>query len=162
MSNFGSKGQRSTFRRLSGCTYFLTGYLDTSWSVFFLLCTQIQDDDKKMPKKFLDKLSLINVSKCRSPKALEDFADFSVLCQLGLFTYVFCYQLLMIFRCFGIFLLDCTDFFQLYNTRKKSYRAGVQTVQIDLQKFCFIELCSNFAFVLKTSRTTFLRCKKTM
>ena len=34
MSNFGSKGQRSIFRRLSGCTYFLTGYLSTSWSVF--------------------------------------------------------------------------------------------------------------------------------
>ena len=34
MSNFVSKGQRSTFRRLSGCTYFLIGYLDTSWSVF--------------------------------------------------------------------------------------------------------------------------------
>ena len=32
-SNFGSKGQRSIFRRFSGCTYFLTRYLNTSWSV---------------------------------------------------------------------------------------------------------------------------------
>ena len=51
MSNFVSKGQRSTFRRLSGCTYILTGYLNTSWSVL-LRCTQIQDDERNMPSKF--------------------------------------------------------------------------------------------------------------
>ena len=34
MSNLWSKGQRSTFQRLSGCTYFLTGYLNISWWVF--------------------------------------------------------------------------------------------------------------------------------
>ena len=67
---------------------------------------------------FYDKLSLFRVSKGRSPKALDDFADFCLLCQLGRLTYAFCYQLLMIFRCFGIFPLDRTGFFQLHNTRK--------------------------------------------
>ena len=33
-SKLGSKGQRSTFCRLSGCTYFLVGYLNTPRSVF--------------------------------------------------------------------------------------------------------------------------------
>ena len=40
MSNFGSKGQRSTFVGLSECTYFLTRYCDTllvSISSYFVL-----------------------------------------------------------------------------------------------------------------------------
>ena len=49
-----------------------------------------------MSKMFYDKLSLIKVSKGRCPKALDNFADFSVLCHVGRFTYAFCYQLLMI------------------------------------------------------------------
>ena len=118
MSNFGSKSQRSTFRRLSGCTYMLTGYLNTSWSVFLLLCTQMQDDVRKMPRKFEDKLSLIKVSKGHCPKELDDFDHFSVLCQVGRFTFAFCYQFLMTFRCFGIFPLDRTGFCHLHNTRK--------------------------------------------
>ena len=77
---------------------------------FFLLCTQIQDDEIKMPIKFYDQLSLIKVSKGRSPKALDDFVDFSVLSQVGRFTHAFCYQFLMIFRCFEIFPLDRTGF----------------------------------------------------
>ena len=88
MSNFRSKGQRSTFRRLSGCTYFLTGYLNLV-QFFLLLCTQIQDDKRNMPRKFLDKLSLIKVSKGRCPKSLDDLADISVLCQVGRFTFAF-------------------------------------------------------------------------
>ena len=57
------------------------------------------------------KLSLIKITKGRCPKALDDFADISVLCKVGRFTYAFCYQFLMIFRCFGIFPLDGTCFF---------------------------------------------------
>ena len=34
--DFRVKVQRSTFRRLSGCTYFLTGYFDNHRSVFLL------------------------------------------------------------------------------------------------------------------------------
>ena len=49
-----------------------------------------------MPRKFEDKLSLIKVSKGRCPKALDDFAVLSVLCQVGCFTFAFCYQFLMI------------------------------------------------------------------
>ena len=56
---------------------------------FFLPCTQIQDDEKKMPRKFGDKLSLIKFSKGRCP--LVDFANFSVLCQVERFTYALCY-----------------------------------------------------------------------
>ena len=63
---------------------------------FFLFCTQSQDDERNMPRKFEDKLSLIKVSKGRCPKALDDFADLSVLCQVGRFTFAFCYQFLMI------------------------------------------------------------------
>ena len=52
-SNFGSKGQRSTSWRLSGCTYFVAGFLNIYLGqFFFLLCTQIQDDERNMPKKF--------------------------------------------------------------------------------------------------------------
>ena len=49
---------------------------------------------------------MIKVSKDRCPKALDDFADFSVLCQVGRFTYAFCFKFLMIFRCFEIFPID--------------------------------------------------------
>ena len=49
---------------------------------FFLPYTQIQEDEIKMPRKFGDKLSLIKVSKGRCPKALVDFSNFSVLCQV--------------------------------------------------------------------------------
>ena len=77
-----------------------------------------------MPRKFKDKLSLIKVSKGRSPKERYAFANLSVLCQLRRFKYAFCYQLQMIFLCFGIFPLDRTVFFKLYDTVKKSYRAG--------------------------------------
>ena len=64
---------------------------------FFLLCTQMHDDERKMSRKFYDKLSLIKVSEGRCPKSLDDFSDFSILCQVGRFTYAFCYQFLMIF-----------------------------------------------------------------
>ena len=77
-----------------------------------------------MSRKFEDKLSLIKVSKGRCPKEHDDFANFSVLCQVGRFTYAFCYQFIMIFPCFGIFPLDRTGFCHLHNTRKYRYRAG--------------------------------------
>ena len=56
-------------------------------------------------------MSLIKVSKGRCPKALDDFADFSVLYQVGRFTFAFCYQFLILFLCFGIFFFDHTSFF---------------------------------------------------
>ena len=71
-----------------------------------------------MPLKFENKLSLIKDIKGRCPKVLDGFANFSVLCQVGSFTYALCYQFLMIFRCFGIFPLDRTGFCHLHNTRK--------------------------------------------
>ena len=63
-----------------------------------------------MPRKFKDKLPLIKDRKGRSPKAIDDFADLTVFCQLGRFTYAFCYRLLMIIRCCRIFPLDRTGF----------------------------------------------------
>ena len=99
---------------------------------FFLLWTQLQDDGRNMLRHFKDKLSLINVSRGRCPKVLDDFADFSVLCQVGCFTYAFCYQSLMIFRCFGIFPLDCTGFFTFIIPGSRDIVQVVQTIQIDL------------------------------
>ena len=43
-------------------------------------------------------MSMIEVSKGLCPKALDDFDNLSVFCQVGRFTYAFCYQFLMIFR----------------------------------------------------------------
>ena len=162
MSNFGSKGQSSTFRRLSGCTYFLTEYRNTSWSVFFLFCTQIQNDERKMPRKFQDNLTLIKVSKGRCPKALDDSANFSVLCQVGGLRYAFCYQFRIIFCCFGTLPLDRTGFFTLIIPRSRDIVQVVQTVQNDLQNFRFTEQGTNYPFVLKTSHTIFTRCKNSM
>ena len=71
-----------------------------SVSVYFLLCTHIQDDDGKTPRKCRDKLSLTKVNKGRCPKALNDLADFSVLCRVRRFTIAVCYQFLISFRCF--------------------------------------------------------------
>ena len=41
-------------------------------------------------QKVLDKLSLIKVSIGRCPIALDDFADFSVLCKVGRLAYALC------------------------------------------------------------------------
>ena len=119
MSNFGSKGQRSTFRRLSGCTHFLTGYLNTSWLVFIPALNTASGWWKKDAQKVLGQTAIKGC--CR--KALDDFADLSVLCQLRLFTYAFCYQFLMILLLWNIPSRSYL-FFQLYDTLKQSYRAG--------------------------------------
>ena len=102
----------------------------------------MQDDERIMLRKFWDKLSFIKVSKGRCPKALGDFADFNVLCQVGRFT-LFCYQFLMIFLCFGILPFDRTSFFTFIIPRSRDIVQVVQTVQIDLQKFRFTAPGSN-------------------
>ena len=96
-----------------------------------------------------DKLSLIEVSKGYCPKALDDFADFSVLCQVGRFTFAFCYQFLMIFLCVGIFPFERTSFFTFIISGSRNIDQVVQTVQIYLQKFRLTAPGSNLAFVLK-------------
>ena len=101
-----------------GALIFWQDILTHPGQCFFLLCTQIQNDKRNMPRKFKDKLSLIKVSKGRCRKALDAFADFSVLCQVGRFTFAFCYQFLMIFLCFGIFSFDRISLFHFHNTRK--------------------------------------------
>ena len=103
----------------------------------------MQDDARNMLGKFWDKLSLIKVSKGRCPKALDDFADFNVLCQVERFTFVFCYQFLMIFLCFGIPPFDRTSFFTFIIPGSRDIVQVVQTVQIDLQKFRFTAPGSN-------------------
>ena len=92
---------------------------------------------------------MIKVSKGRCPKALDDSADFSVVCQFGRFTYAFCYQFLMILRGFGIFRLDRTGFFIFRIPESRDIVQVMQIVQIDLKKFRFTEPGSNLAFVLK-------------
>ena len=105
-------------------------------------------------------LTLIKVSKGRCPKALDDFADFSILCQLGRFTYAFCFQFLMIFRCFGIFPLDRAGFFTFIIPGGRDIVQVVQTVQIDLQKFRFTEPRFNFGICPKTHRAQLLQDAK--
>ena len=80
---------------------------------------------------------MIKVSKGRCPKALDDFDDFSVLYQVGRFTFAFCYQFLMIFLCFRIFPFDRTSFFTFIIPGSRDIVQAVQMVQIDLQKFRF-------------------------
>ena len=82
-------------------------------------------------------MSLIKVSEGRCPKALDDFADFSVLYKVGRFTFAFWYQFLMIFLCFRIFPFDRTSFFTFIIPGSRDIVQAVQTVQIDLQKFRF-------------------------
>ena len=103
---------------------------------------------------------MIKVSKGRCPKALDDIADFSVLCKVARFMHAFCYQFLMIFRCFGIFSLDNTGFFTFIIPRRRDIVQVVQTVQIDLQKFCITEPSSNFAFVLKNITNKLYKMQK--
>ena len=107
-SNFGSKGQPSG--NFLVALIFWQDILKHFGQCFFLLCTQIQDDERNMPRKFEDKLSLIKVSKGRCPKALDGFANFSVLCQVGRFIYAFCYQFLMVFVVLEYFLVTVLVF----------------------------------------------------
>ena len=113
-----------------------------------------------MPIKIKEKLALIKVSKGRCPKALDDFADFSVLCQVGRFTFAFCYQFLMIFLCFGIFPFDRSSFFTFIIPGSRDIVQVVQTVHIDLQKFSFTASGSNLAFVLKNIAHNFYKIQK--
>ena len=113
-----------------------------------------------MPRKFKDKLTLIKLSKGRCPKALDDFADFSVFCQVGRFTCAFCCQFLMIFLCFGIFPFDRTSFFTFVIPGSRDILQVVQTVQIDLHKFRFTAPGSNLAFILKNIAHNFYKMQK--
>ena len=109
------------------------------------------------------KLSLIKVSKGRWPKALDDFADFSALCQVGRFTFAFYYQFLMIFLCFGIFPVDSTSFHTFVITGSRDIVQVVQNVPIDLQKFRFTVPGSNLAFCPQKHRAQLLQdAKKAM
>ena len=92
---------------------------------------------------------MIKVINGRCPKALDDFADFSVLCLVGRFTFVLCYQFLVIFLYFGIFPFDRTSFLTFIIPGSRDIVQVVQTVQIDLQKFRFTAPGSNLAFILK-------------
>ena len=100
---------------------------------------------------------MLKVSKGRCPKALDDLADISVLCEVWRFTYAFCYQFLMIFRGFEIFVLDRTGFWTFIIPGSRDIVQVLQTVQIDLQKFCFTEPGSNLAFVLKNIAHNFYK-----
>ena len=116
----------------------------------FLLCTQMQDDDRKTPRFFVGQTGIVNkVGECRCPKALDDFADFRIFCQVGRFISAGCYQFLMIFHCFGIFSLQRNGFFIFIIPGSRGIVQVVQIVQIGQPKFHFTEPGSNLAFVLK-------------
>ena len=84
-------------------------------------------------------------------------ADFSVLCQVGRFSYAFCYQFLKICRRSKIFPLECTVFFISILPVSRDIVQVVQTNQIDLQKVRFTEPGSNLAFVLKNIAHNFYK-----
>ena len=102
-----------------------------------------------MPWKFKDTLSLIKVSKGRCPKALDDYANFSVLYQVGRFTTVFCYQFLMIFIVlkYSRWTVLVSSTFIIPESR--DIVQVMQTIQVDLQKFRFTAPGSNLALVFK-------------
>ena len=100
---------------------------------------------------------MIKVSKGRCPKAIDDFANFSVLCRVGRFMYAFCYQFLMIFRCLEYSLSIVLVFVTFIIAESRDIAQVVQTVQIDLQKFRFTEQGSNLAFVLKNITHNFYK-----
>ena len=91
---------------------------------------------------------------------LDEFADFSVLCHVGRFTFAFCYEFPMIFLCFGIFPFDRTRFFTFIIPGSRDIMQVVQTVQIDLPKFRFTTPCSNVAFVLYNIVQNFYKMQK--
>ena len=161
MSNFGSKGQRSNFRRLSDCTYFLTRYLNTSWSVFLpTLYTDPgwwkRDAPKVWGQTVIDQCHLRPLSKSAS-----------WLCQ---------FQSIVPGRALYICVLlsISDDFSLLWNIPSRPYwffftfiipgsrdiAQVVQTVQIDLQKFRFTEHGSNLAFVLINIAHNFYKMQK--
>ena len=60
--------KRSTFQRLYGCTYFLTGYLNTFWSVF-------SPPPVKLEGTILLKISLESVERISLYYRLQTLAD---------------------------------------------------------------------------------------
>ena len=94
---------------------------------------------------------MIKVSKRCCPKALDEFADFSVPGR------ALCYQFLIIFLCFGIFPFDRAGFFTFIIPGSIDIVQVMQTVQIDLQKFRFTAPGSNLAFVLKNIAYNFYK-----
>ena len=105
---------------------------------------------------------MIKVSKGHCPNALDDFASFSVLCQVGRFTYAFCYQFLMIFVLLEYSLSTVLVFVTFIIPGSKDIEQVVQTVQIDLQKFRFSEQGLNLAFVLKNIARNFYKMQNAM
>ena len=156
MSNFGWKGQRSTFRRLSGCTYFLTGYLNTS--SYFI-------HSFRMTKEGCPESIRTNCHWSRSVKV----AVGKRLMTLPILVYCASWGSLRMhfvinfwcFCCFGIFPLDRACFFTFIIPGSRDTVQVVQTVQSDIQKFRFTELGSIFGInVLKNIAHNFCRCKK--
>ena len=152
--------KRSTFLWLSGCTYFPTGYINTSWLVF--LPTLYTDSGwwKKDVQKILGKMSLIKFSKGRCQKTLDDFADFSVFCQVGCFTYAFSYQFWWVFVVLEYSLLIVLVFFTFIIPGSRDIVPVVQTVQIDLQKFHFTESGKSLACILQNIANNFYKMQK--
>ena len=79
----------------------------------------------------------MKVGKGRYPKALDDYAYFIVLCQVGRVMYAFCYQFLMSFVVLEYSLSTIRIFFTFIIPGSSDIAQVVQTVQIDLQKFRF-------------------------
>ena len=103
---------------------------------------------------------MIKVSKGRCPTALDDFKDFSVLRQVGRFTFAICYKFLMIFLCLGIFPFNHTSFFTFIIPGSTDIVHVVQTVEIDIQKFRCTAPGSNFGICPKNIAHNFNKKQK--
>ena len=66
----------------------------------------------------------------------------------------------MIFRWFGMFPLDWTDFFTFVIPVSRDIVRVVQIVQIDIQKFRFTEPSSKLALVLKNIAHNFYKTQE--
>ena len=144
LPTFGSKGRRSTFKLLSGCTDFPTGYLKTSWSV----CLPTLYTDSGWWKKDAQKVwGQTVIDQGLWKRLINDFANFSVLCQLRRFTNAVCYQYLIIVLLFWNTISSPYLFSTFILSGSRDIVQVVQTIQIDLPTFRFTEPGSNLAFV---------------
>ena len=102
----------------------------------------------------------MKVSKGRCPKALDDFADFSVLCQVGRFMFAFCYKFLMIFLCFGIFPFDRTSFSPSYYPEEEILCKSCKPFKSTYKSFASLHRVQILEFVHKNIAHNFYKMQK--
>ena len=103
---------------------------------------------------------MIKVSNDRCSKALDDFADLIVLCQVGRFMHAFCFQFLMIFRCFGIFHIDRTGFLHLHTCNTRISCGSCKPFKSTYKSFASLNRVQIWNLSSKTWRIAYTREKR--